>query len=152
MNEEDFDVLWANLVERSFQPGSVPLSQCERNFYAVNLLRGSVPRSGFLGYFENFSGQEILATHAGLKALGLDLVLSLLEKAETIVFGDQPIPPSESPMEIIPASLTEDKYEQAMARLDEALDPVTEEFYAQEERIWDAMCKYADENDLKPRS
>ncbi|MHC2071119.1 DMP19 family protein [Bremerella sp. T1] len=152
MQEEEFDILWANLVERSFQPDSIPLSECERNFYAVNLLRGSVPRSGFVGFFENFSGQEILDAHAGLKALGLETVLALLEKAEATALRDKPLLPSASPMELIPSSLSEDEYEQEMDRLDEALGPVTQEFYAQDGSIWDALCRYADENDLKPRS
>ncbi|PQO26000.1 hypothetical protein C5Y96_21350 [Blastopirellula marina] len=152
MQEEDFDILWANLVERSYKPGSAALSECEWNFYAVNLLRGSVPRSGFIGYFENFTGQEILDAHAGLKALGLDSVLALLEKAEAVVLGGKPILPSASPLEIIPSSLTEEEYEQAIDRMDEALGPVSEAFYAQEESIWNALCQYADENNLKPRS
>ena len=152
MKEEDFDILWTDLVERSHKDGSVPLSECERHFYAVNILRGSVPRSGFIGYFENWTGQDILDAHAGLKALGLDSVLALLEQAEAIALGGKPIPTSLSRIEIFPESLTEDEYETESDRLDEALGPISEKFYTQDEIIWNTLCRYADANNLKPKS
>lgn len=152
MKDEEFDILWTDLVERSHGDGLRPLSECERHFYAVNLLRGSVPRSGFIGYFENWTGQDILDAHAGLKALGLDSVLALLEQAEAIALAGKPIPPGSSRIEVIPVSLTEDEYEAESDRLDEALGPISEEFYKHDEIIWNALCGYAEENNLKPTS
>lgn len=152
MQEEAFDILWTNLVERSYKKGVVPLSENERHFYTVNLLRGSVPRSGFIGYFENWTGRDIIDAHAGLRALGLHSVLALLEKAEVIVFGDKPIQPTSSRLEVFPDSLTEDEYEVESERLDEALGAISEEFCTKDESIWNALCRYADEHDLKPRS
>lgn len=152
MKEEEFNVLWTSFVRRSHGDGSRPLSECERHFYSVNLLRGSIPRSGFIAYFEGSTGQDILNAHGGLKALGLDSVLVLVEQAEALAFGGKPIPSDSSYVEIFSDSLTENEYEVAMDRLDEALGPISEEFYTQDEVIRDALCKYADENNLKPIS
>jgi hypothetical protein len=91
MTEKDFNALWTNLVERSHKAAGPPLSEDERRFYGVNLLRGSVPRSGFIGYFENWSTSEIDAAHEGLRALRLLPVL-----AQNTVLGGRPLPKDSS--------------------------------------------------------
>ena len=80
MTETDFESLWKNLVQRMHGADEPALSKHERHFYAVNLLRGSVPRSGFIGYFENWSGSEIADAYEGLRALELPSALELLEQ------------------------------------------------------------------------
>ena len=111
MTETDFESLWKNLVQRMHGADEPALSKHERHFYAVNLLRGSVPRSGFIGYFENWSGSEIADAYEGLRALELPSALELLEQAARIVLGGRPVPVDASPIEIFPASLTEAEYE-----------------------------------------
>lgn len=151
MTEDDFNALWTNLVERSHKAGGPPLSEDERRFYAVNLLRGSVPRSGFIGYFENWSASEIAAAHEGLRALNLLPVLALLEKAQNTVFGDRPLPKDSLPIEVIPNSLSEEEYERESNRIDEALIPIEEEFYKHDDEMWNALCEYADRHQLSPK-
>src|SRR5687768_1712027 len=110
MTEEDFNALWTNLVKRSHKADGPPLSEHERRFYAVNLLRGSVPRSGFIGYFENWSALEIAAAHEGLRTLGLLPVLAVLERAQSTVLGGRPLPGDSSAIEVFPNSLTDEEY------------------------------------------
>jgi len=145
MNEDDFNALWKSLVKRSSS-----LSEHERRFYAVNLLRGSVPRSGFIGYFENWSASEIAVAHEGLEALHLVPVLALLQKAQNIVLGGKPLPRSSSRVVVFPKSLTDEEHERESCRIDEALAPVEEEFFKYDDQMWNALCHYADEHKLKP--
>ena len=151
MTEDDFNALWTNLVERSHEADKLPLSQHERHFYAVNLLRGSVPRSGFIGYFENWSASDIAAAHEGLRALHLLPVLALLEKAQNAVLGNRPLPNDSSRIAIFPSSLTDEEYERESNRIDEALDPIEEEFYKHDDEIWNALCEYAYKHQLKAK-
>jgi hypothetical protein len=151
MTEEGFNALWTNLVERSHKTDKPPLSQHERRFYAVNLLRGSVPRSGFIGYFENWRAADIAAAHEGLQALHLLPVLALLEKAQNAVLGDRALPNDSSPIAVFPNSLTEEEYERESNRIDAALDPIEKDFYKHDGEIWNALCEYADIHQLKPK-
>lgn len=151
MTENDFNALWTNLVKRSHRADGPPLSEHERRFYAVNLLRGSVPRSGFIGYFENWNSSEIAAAHEGLKALRLLASIALLEKAQKTVLGDRPLPSDSSPMAVFPNSPTEEEYERESNRIDDALGPIEEAFYKQDDVIWNALCEYADKHQLKPK-
>jgi hypothetical protein len=151
MTEDDFNALWKNLVKRSHKADGPPLSEHERRFYAVNLLRGSVPRSGFIGYFENWNASEIAAAHEGLRALRLLPVLALLEKAQNTVLGGRPLPKDSSRIAVFPKSLTEEEYERECNRMDEALTPIEEEFRKHDDEIWKALCEYADKHQLKPQ-
>jgi len=151
MTEEDFSALWTNLVERSHKADGPPLSEEERHFYAVNVLRGSVPRSGFIGYFENWSTSDIVAAHEGLRALRLLPVLDLLEKAQKTVLGGRPLPKESSRIVVFPSSMSEKEYEMESNRVDEALAPIEEEFYKRNDEIWNALRQYADEHQLKPK-
>ncbi len=144
MTEAEFESLWKNLVMRVHGTEGPPLSKQERHFYAVNLLRGSVPRSGFIGYFENWSGREIADAFEGLAALRLQSVLALLERASRIVFEGRPIPIDSSPIAIFPDSLTEAEYDQASKQMDEALTPIEVELCELDEQIWAALCDHAD--------
>ena len=150
MTEEDFNALWKDLVKRSHRVDGPSLSEHERRFYAVNLLRGSVPRSGFIGYFENWNSSEIASAHEGLRALRLLPALALLEKAQNTVLGDRPLPSGSSPVPVFPDSLNEEEDERESNRIDEALGPVEEEFCKQDDMIWNALCEYADKHQLKP--
>lgn len=150
MTDDDFDALWTNLVQRSHQPMHTALTADERVFYAVNLLRGSVPRSGFIGYFENWSGADISAAHRGLRVLGLETASRLLAAAQTLVLGDQPLPDDAVSLTVFPDSLTEEEHEEMSDRLDKALDPIEKQFYPLDDEIYEALCSFADVHQLKP--
>ena len=150
MTDDDFDALWTNLVQRSHEPMHTALTADERVFYAVNLLRGSVPRSGFIGYFENWSGADISAAHRGLRVLGLETASRLLAAAQTLVLGDQQLPDGAVPLTVFTDSLTEEEHEEMSDRLDEALDPIEKQFYPLDDEIYEALCSFADAHQLKP--
>jgi hypothetical protein len=152
MSEEEFNALWADFVKRAHKAHKPPLSVEERCFYIVNLLRGSVPRSGFIGYFENFRPQDVAAAHEALRALRLPSVLSLLEKAQNAVLADRPLPEDSSVIVVFPDSLTEEEYEKESIRLDAALNPLEADFYKHDDEIWSALCDYADRHHLQPRA
>lgn len=150
MMDDDFDALWANLVERSHQPRHTPLTADERVFHAVNLLRGSVPRSGFIGYFENWTGADISAAHRGLRVLGLETALGLLTEAQALVLGDKWLPDEIVLLTVFPDSLSEEEHEEASSRLEEALTPIEEQFHPLDNEIYEALCSFADIHRLKP--
>lgn len=151
MTDEEFSKLWTNLVHRGSGTASPALTREERLFYSVNLLRGSVPRSGFVGYFENFTGREIHDAHEGLKELGLSSALSLLQQAQAIVLGDRPLQDDALPIQIFPDSLTEKEFEEASERLDAAMQPLEKKMYELDSDIWQALCQFATQRDIKPR-
>ena len=151
MTDDEFDRLWRNLVERSHRSGRAPLSEQEQHFYSVNLLRGAVPRSGFIGYFENSKSSEIADAKEGLREMKLDAVLSVLEEAQATVFGDTILPNDSTQLEIFPQSLTEEEYEDASDRLDERLTSIEEKLYEHEDEVWAALIAYADRHRLEPR-
>lgn len=150
MTDDDFDALWTNLVKRSHESMHAPLTADERVFYAVNLLRGSVPRSGFIGYFENWSGADISAAHRGLRVLGLEAASRLLASAQELVLGDQPLPDEAVSLTVFPDSLTEEEHAEMSDRLDEALAPIEKQFYPLDDEIYEALCSFADAHQLKP--
>lgn len=117
-------------------------------FYAANVLRGSVPRSGFLGYFENHSGDDIRAAHEALRKMKLENVLLLLEQAQRIVMHGRPLPEGSEPIELLSTDVSEEAYAAAMDELDVAVTPIQESFYECDERIFDAICKFADQYGL----
>jgi len=140
------------LLSEQHQSDLAPLSKQERHFYCVNFLRGSVSRSGFIGYFENSTYQDIADAYDGLEILDLQPVLSLFEKAKDIVLGNKHLPKEKSPVIVFPDSLTEEEYEEAANLMDKSLLPIQEEFYKYDEILYSALCEYADRHQLEPHS
>jgi Domain of unknown function (DUF4375) len=151
MTDDAFDALWSNLVERSHRTGGIPLTEDERHFYAVNLLRGSVPRSGFIGYFENWKTSGILAAHTGLRALNLDAARTLLEKAQEVALDGRPLPKDATSLTIVSHTLSEEEYERESDRIEAALSPFEDAFCELDDEIWAALCEFAARHELKPK-
>ena len=94
MTDKEFADYWASLVEKKYSP-KAELSSDERFFYAANVFRGTVPRSGLIGYFENTEANVIHDAHHALAMLGLSEVLRLLQEAQEIVLNRKPLPDSQ---------------------------------------------------------
>lgn len=150
MSDAEFNALWSDLVSRSYKTDKLPLSEHERHFYAVNLLRGSVPRSGFIGYFENNSSSDIAAAHEGLRELNLLLVLALLEKAQNIILRGRPLPEDSSCIDVFPTSLTEEEYERESDNMEVDITAIQREFCKHDAVTWTALFEFADRHQLKP--
>ena len=150
MSDAEFNALWADLVSRAYKTDMQSLSGHERHFYAVNLLRGSVPRSGFIGYFENSSSSDIAAAREGLRELHLLRVLALFEKAQDIIFKGRTLPEDSSCIYVFPDSLSEEEYEKESDSMEVEITPIQREFYKLDAVIWTALGEYADRHQLKP--
>ena len=135
MTVQEFETLWTNLVNRTYDENAVPLSGEEKLFYVINRLRGAVPRSGFLGYFENSTGEQIQLTLEALKELELSKGLKILQDAINIVWKNDYLPSTNSSLELFPDSLSEEEAENASNRFDEKLTPIEDDFNEYEDRI-----------------
>jgi len=120
-------------------------------FYSVNLLRGSVSRSGFIGYFENNTGPHIRAAHAGLEEMGLNNVRDILHEAQKVTLGDWDLPTDDTPITVISHN-SEEQYERESERIERALETVQKDFLKQEEYIWYTLLRYAAAHKLQKQS
>ena len=93
MTDEEFADYWSYLVEKMQTSTYNGLSKDERVFYSANILRGSVPRSGVVGYFENTECDVIRDAHHALSTLGLTNALKLLQDAQRIILEGDPLRP-----------------------------------------------------------
>jgi hypothetical protein len=89
-----FSVLYTKLMDRvhNSPSGFDGLSETEKVYYAVALLRNEVNNGGFHQYFFNSSGSYYAYAEKGLVALGATQILELLRKAKAILFPDVPVP------------------------------------------------------------
>src|SRR5690606_5398753 len=125
------------------------LSRDERLFYAANTFRGSVPRSGLIGYFENTECNVIRDAHHALAALGLSEALSLLQEAQEIVLNGQALPETDQCVALFDYDLPEEELERAMDNLDEKVQDVQNQLYLQDDAIFDSLCRFASERNLR---
>lgn len=149
MTDQEFEDYWSLLVEKKYS-AKVQLSSDERMFYAANILRGSVPRCGLLGYFENTSCDVIRDAHTALATLGLHEVLELLTNAQRIVLNGHPLPDRDQCLSLFDHSLPEADLEKAMEDLDERVRDLQNQLCLQDELIFNALCRFADEKGLRP--
>ena len=149
MIEEEFEKLWHRLVKQVHGPNPIALTKHERLFYAANWLRGSIPRSGLYVYFDTSTGDDVRDAREALQLMGLDDVVALLDRAVPIALRNQPLPVGNSPIELVSRELSDEAYAQAMNDLDAALGPVQDLFYECEDKIFDAICRFADQHGLR---
>lgn len=147
MSDEEFEAYWSSLVKKKYSTEDA-LSDDERIFYAANLFRGSVPRSGLIGYFENTECDVIRDAHRALAALGLIEALRLLTDAQQIVLNGEPLPETEQLLTLLDDDLPEEEYEQAMDELDERVAEIEKLLCLQDEAIFDSLCDFAKEKRL----
>jgi hypothetical protein len=149
MADEEFGDYWAFLVAKKHRSTNAALSTDERMFYAANMFRGSVPRSGLIGYFENTECDVIRDAHHALAALGLPEALMLLQDAQRIILNGGPLPETGQFVTLFDYDLPEEELTQAMDDLDEKVRDVQSQLYLQDKAIFDSLCRFADERDLR---
>jgi hypothetical protein len=147
MTDREFEDYWAYLVEKKHSANAA-LSSDERLFYATNVFRGSVPRSGLIGYFENTECDVIRDAHHALAALGLHEVLKLLQDAQSIVLNGHPLPDTDQCPVLFDYDLPEADLVKAMDDLDERVGAIQKQLYLQDQPIFDALCRFAGEKNL----
>lgn len=149
MTDSEFAEYWTSLVRKKQLASYHGLSTDERIFYAANLLRGSVPRSGLIGYFENTDFDSIRDVEPALRVLGLGELLRILEDARRIVLQDREVVQSDRFLTLFDEHLSEEEEELARERLDECLRDFEERFNAQDRLFFDALCRFADSRNLR---
>lgn len=145
MNDDMFEDLWTNLVDRSTGDTSNPLTKDERIFYSINLLRGSIPSGGFLGYFEICTQRDIRDALEGLTELHLDEVASILRTALSNVLGDTPLSDELSPVQVVSPSLDEDEYIEECERIAARMQPLEKQLLDLDSAILRALYQLASE-------
>jgi hypothetical protein len=146
MTDEEFADYWTVLVEKKHSTKAA-LSSDERVFYAANIFRGSVPRSGLIGYFENTECDVIRDAHHALAILGLPDALRLLQDAQRIVLNGDPLPETGQFVSLFD-DLPEEELEQAMDDLDERVRDVHNQLYLHDQAIFDSLCRFANDRGL----
>ena len=83
--------LWLSLVDRVHKkPGGFEgLIDDEKLYFAVSVLDGEVYNGGMVQFFSNSSGEYFDEVVAGLKSLGAESSLKLLQQATKILFGNK---------------------------------------------------------------
>jgi len=148
MTDKEFADYWTSLVEKKHSTKAA-LSSDERLFFAANILRGSVPRSGLIGYFENTECDVIRDAHRALVTLGLPEAHRLLQDAQNIVLKDAPLPETDQCVTLFDYNLPEEELEEAMDDLDERVSDIQNQLYLQDQAIYDSLCRFADERSLR---
>jgi hypothetical protein len=89
---------WRSLVHRVHETteGFGGLTPAEQIYFAVCLLEGEVYNGGFNQYFYNSSADYYARAIDGLTELGAVQSLQLLRDAKGILFGSNPVPPTQS--------------------------------------------------------
>lgn len=149
MTEQEFGDYWTYLIDKKYQPGNASLSEDERVFYAANSFRGSVPRSGLIGYFDDTECAEIWDAQRALAQLGLTEALQLLEAALRVVLHNQPLPNTQEFIKLFDDALSEEEFERANEELDAQMQDLQEQLYLQDVPIYDALFRFADEKQLR---
>lgn len=147
MTDKEFTDYWAFLVEKKHAAKAV-LSSDERVFYAANLFRGAVPRSGLIGYFENTECDVIRDAHDALATLDLPEALKSLQDAQRIVFHGNPLPETDECPVLFDYDADEAELEKAMNDLALQVRGIEQQLYLQDQPIFDALCRFADEKSL----
>ena len=147
MTDQEFEDYWAFLVEKKHS-AMAALSSDERVFYAANIFRGSVPRSGLIGYFENTGCDVIRDAHHALATLDLPEALKLLQNAQRIVLNGDPLPDTDQCLVLFDDDLPEADLVKAMDDLDQRVGDIQSLLYLQDRPVFDALCRLADEKSL----
>jgi hypothetical protein len=149
MTDEEFADYWTALVEKTHHSTSGNLSRDERIFYSANILRGAVPRSGLIGYFENTPCDVIRDAHVALAVLGLSDALKLLQQAQSIILKGDPLPDTDQFTTLFDYDLPEEEVAEAMDDLDRIVRDVQNQLNLQDQAIFDSLCRFADERRLR---
>lgn len=148
MTDEEFTNFWRFLVEKKYST-KAELSSDERVFYAANIFRGSVPRSGLIGYFENTECDVIRDAHNALVTLGLSESLRILQEAQQIFLNGAPLPDTDQFVTLFDYDLPEQELESAMDDLENRVSDLQDQLYLQDQAIFDSLCRFADEKRLR---
>jgi len=140
-----FYALYEMLIHRVNQSrgGFDDLSEPEKLYYTVALLRNEINNGGFHQYFFNSSGSYYNHAEAGLQQLGATQTLALLHQAKEIVFSAMPVSADTKVRRKHMASI-----DSAQSDLRRKLDELDQRFYASPDEITPRLEAFARQHGL----
>lgn len=142
-----FYLLYASLIERVHHSpeGFSGLSEAEKLYWAVALLRNEINNGGFDQYFFNSSGSYYDYAEKGLVTISAMETLALLREAKAIVFPNGPVPvDTEVRRNLLPV-VEPDSPNPEWAR---KLDELDHRFYANRDNLTSRLEAFAREQGL----
>jgi uncharacterized protein DUF4375 len=142
-----FYLLFDSLIKRVHDSadGFGNLSEPEKIYYSVALLRNEINNGGFHQYFFNSSGSYYDHAERGLLLLGSTQTLELLRQAKEIVFPTISVPvDTETRRDLLPALEPDAPTPEWFRRLDE----LDQQFYASPDDVTPRLKAYAREQRL----
>jgi len=142
-----FYLLYNSLVQRVHDSpnGFGGLSDPEKLYYAVALLRNEVNNGGFDQYFFNSSGSYYNYAEKGLVAIGAMQTLELLRQAKDIVFPAIPVPEDTQTRRELLSTIESDTLNPEWSR---KLDELDQRFYANSDNLTPRLEAFAREQGL----
>ena len=147
MTEEEFSDYWPKVVDKKFS-GDQQLTEEENVFYAVNCLRGAVPRSSLVGYLENVDAEEVRDAIKGLRSLGLIEASEKLKETASIFLQGDELEQIQGLLADKYSDLNEEDYDDLELKMFEELGSIEDYFMEQDGAFFDALCLHADQNKL----
>jgi Domain of unknown function (DUF4375) len=137
-----FSDLYASLIHRvhELDGGFDALSEAEKLYYSVALLRNEINNGGFHQYFFNSSGSYYKHAEEGLETLGAMETLQLLREAKAIVFPEISVPAEMKARRMHMARVDPDAAEQEWVR---KLDELDGRFYDSPDEITSRLETFA---------
>lgn len=85
------DKLWERLV-RQYEANPSSLREEELTFFAICLLDGETFINGIESYFESSASELYETALAGLKVIGADDYLAVVQRGKALLFGEAEVP------------------------------------------------------------
>lgn len=124
------------LLDNVFRKDECKLSQAERYIIFIDAFVVEVNNGGFHQFFENWPGDYCQEVMNGLKSIGAEETLSLLNQAILVVFDSHVFIPKDQQERRELLDIPGEKFDQ--------LDEIAEDFY--KENIHKLMFNYINEN------
>ncbi|HEV2732862.1 MAG TPA: DMP19 family protein [Terriglobales bacterium] len=144
---DPFYLLYNSLIERvHHSPGGFGgLSEPEKLYYAVALLRNEVYNGGFDQYFFNSSGSYYNHAEKGLLEIGAIQTLELLRQAKDIIFPAVSVPEdTQTRRELLSTIESDTPSPESSSKLDE----LDQRFYANSDNLTPRLEAFAREQGL----
>jgi Domain of unknown function (DUF4375) len=142
--------LWEWLVAQAqVDPSLGSLTDAHRHYFVVGLLEGEVYNGGFDQFFWNSSGDCYPDAVVGLKVLGAERSLELLQEAARILFG-RALPPVDSKARWV-AMRRRERLQVLLGRRRRAsdrLDALNKLFWADPDRLIEKLTVFAEQSGI----
>jgi hypothetical protein len=143
---------WRSLVHRVHETaeGFGGLTAAEQIYFAARVLEGEVYNGGFDQYFYNSAADYYARAVEGLIELGAAQSLTLLREAKSILFGSNPVPPTQTERIAVFPGMSD--AHAAPPDWSERLDDVNRRFWEDPDRLGERLDRFAAKHGLSVES